>query len=125
MGNVASSKSSRGFNTNTEWRLNVMDPKAWSEPTIFKPERFEKDRKGNEGLQWMPFGVGRRGCPGEGFAKRMLGLMLGILIQCFDWEQVGGEMVDMTTIMERDFILKAKPLEAMYMPSKSMFNVLS
>ncbi|PIA27032.1 hypothetical protein AQUCO_08300010v1 [Aquilegia coerulea] len=100
------------------------DPKVWPEPTMFKPERFEKSKRENEGTKWIGFGQGRRGCPGEALANRTLGLTLGLLIQCFDWERVGGEMVDMTTGDQR-LMTKAKPLEAMYRPRKALLNVLS
>ncbi|KAF5188847.1 Cytochrome p450 [Thalictrum thalictroides] len=98
------------------------DPKVWAEPTMFKPERFEKSTGENDGTKWIGFGQGRRGCPGEVLAYRMLGLTLGLLIQCFDWERVGGEMVDMTT-GDRRLMTKAKPLEAMYRPRKVLLNV--
>ena len=61
------------------------DPKIWEEPRKFKPERFqslEGERK--YGIMLLPFGVGRRGCPGEGFAVRIVGLALGSVIQCFE-----------------------------------------
>ncbi|PIA46104.1 hypothetical protein AQUCO_01600401v1 [Aquilegia coerulea] len=105
------------------------DPNVWPEPMMFKPERFEKriGENENEGIKWIPFGIGRRACPGEGLARRFLGLTLGLLIQCFDWERVGGQMVDMTVKfeMERGSFHKAKPLAAIYKPRKLLSNVLS
>ncbi|XAR48396.1 hypothetical protein NMG60_11031215 [Bertholletia excelsa] len=74
------------------------DPKIWTNPREFRPERFDGlDLEGpRDGFKLLPFGTGRRGCPGEGLALRMIGLVLGSLIQCFEWERVSEEMVDMT-----------------------------
>ncbi|CAI9784934.1 unnamed protein product [Fraxinus pennsylvanica] len=71
------------------------DPKIWEDSRKFKPERFEGLEATRDGFKLMPFGSGRRGCPGEGLAVRMVGLGLGSVIQCFDWERVGKELVDM------------------------------
>ncbi|KAK1405544.1 Isoflavone 2'-hydroxylase [Heracleum sosnowskyi] len=70
------------------------DPKIWGDPEIFRPERFQEGN--NVGLGFMPFGSGRRKCPGEGLATRVVVLALGALIQCFNWDRIGEEMVDMT-----------------------------
>ncbi|KAL3840451.1 hypothetical protein ACJIZ3_025042 [Penstemon smallii] len=72
------------------------DPKNWEDARKFKPERFEGQEGSRDGFKWMPFGSGRRGCPGEGLAMRMLCFGLGSVIQCFDWERVGKDLVDMT-----------------------------
>ncbi|XP_050365905.1 cytochrome P450 81Q32-like [Argentina anserina] len=70
------------------------DPKLWEQPEQFKPERFLKNEA--NGFQMLPFGTGRRGCPGEGLATRIIGLALGSLIQCFEWERSSDEVVDMS-----------------------------
>lgn len=71
------------------------DPKNWEDPGKFDPERFEGAEGSRDGFKLMPFGSGRRGCPGEGLAWRMLGLVLGSVIQCFEWRRIGENQVDM------------------------------
>lgn len=87
------------------------DPKVWEDPGKFKPERFEGIEGTRDGFKLMPFGSGRRGCPGESLAMRMVGLVLGSLIQCFDWERVGKDREDMTEGTGVT-VSKAKPLLA-------------
>ncbi|XP_039050668.1 geraniol 8-hydroxylase-like [Hibiscus syriacus] len=68
------------------------DPSIWENPNNFIPEIFlesEIDVKGRHfGL--IPFGAGRRVRPGLPLANRMLHLMLGSLINSFDWKLEGG-----------------------------------
>ncbi|XP_023929504.1 cytochrome P450 81C13 [Quercus suber] len=105
------------------WSMH-RDPKLWEEPTKFKPERFEEINGEREGFKFIPFGIGRRACPGAGMAMRVMSLALGAFIQCFDWEMVGKKMVDMTSSSE--FLMaKTKPLEAVCTPGPSMTNFLS
>ncbi|KAI8005498.1 Cytochrome P450 81C13 [Camellia lanceoleosa] len=94
------------------------DPKLWENPTKFMPERFQAESAG-DGYRLIPFGSGRRGCPGASLAKRMVGLALGALIQSFEWKTVNEEQVDMT---ESPGITmpKLKPLEASCKPRLSM-----
>ncbi|XP_028084410.1 isoflavone 2'-hydroxylase-like [Camellia sinensis] len=94
------------------------DPKLWENPTKFMPERFQAESVG-DGYRLIPFGSGRRGCPGASLAKRMVGLALGALIQSFEWKTVNEEQVDMT---ESPGITmpKLKPLEAICKPRLSM-----
>ncbi|XP_027346892.1 isoflavone 3'-hydroxylase-like [Abrus precatorius] len=68
------------------------DPKTWSDAECFKPERFEKEGEANK---LIPFGLGRRACPGLGLAYRVMGLTLGLLIQCFDWKRLNDDEIDM------------------------------
>ncbi|XP_050206780.2 geraniol 8-hydroxylase-like [Mercurialis annua] len=97
------------------WHIG-RDPTLWEDPGIFRPERFLKsniDVKGQD-FKLIPFGGGRRICPGLPLATRMLHLMLGSLVHSFDWKLEDGvtpENID----MEEKFGLtleKAQPLRA-------------
>ncbi|CAN6297698.1 unnamed protein product [Urochloa humidicola] len=99
------------------------DPATWPDPAAFRPERFEGGG-GGDGMFVMPFGMGRRKCPGETLALRTLGLVLGTLLQCFDWEAVGGAAgVDMAEGVGIT-LPRAVPLEAMCKPRQDMLPVL-
>lgn len=104
------------------WALH-RDPNLWDEPTKFKPERFENEK---EGFKYMPFGMGRRACPGNNFALRNVTLTVATLIQCFDWEATEGGLVDLAENRGRGAIIvsKDKPLEAICYPRSSMKDVL-
>lgn len=99
------------------------DAKVWEEPTKFKPERFEDSFVEREGFKYIPFGMGRRTCPGAGMAIRTASLALAALIRCFDWEKVGEE-VDMSQHYGLS-LSKAKPLVAMCTPRQNMIEFLS
>ncbi|XP_077252075.1 cytochrome P450 71A1-like [Tasmannia lanceolata] len=66
------------------------DPTSWEEPEKFRPERFMNscnpiDFKGQD-FQLIPFGAGRRGCPGIQFTIPTIQLALANLLYHFDWE---------------------------------------
>ncbi|KAJ1414505.1 Cytochrome P450 [Sesbania bispinosa] len=90
------------------WTIH-RDPELWADPTNFKPERFENGQADVRGL--LPFGMGRRACPGAGLAQRTVGLTLGSLIQCFEWKRIGIEEIDMTEGFGT-LVPKTTPLEA-------------
>ncbi|KAJ4723958.1 putative Cytochrome P450 [Melia azedarach] len=90
------------------------DASTWDNPYSFMPERFlgsDIDVKGRH-FELIPFGGGRRICPGLPLAIRMLYPILGSLINSFDWKLEDGvtpENMD----MEEKFgmtLQKAKPL---------------
>ncbi|XP_059655805.1 probable (S)-N-methylcoclaurine 3'-hydroxylase isozyme 2 [Cornus florida] len=63
------------------------DPMVWEEPLKFKPERFLNttlDFKGND-FEFLPFGAGRRICPGLPMAAKQVPLILASLFRSFDW----------------------------------------
>ncbi|CAO2182299.1 unnamed protein product [Urochloa humidicola] len=97
------------------------DPVIWEHPEEFRPERFEHGRA--EGKFMMPFGMGRRKCPGENLAMRTMGLVLGVLLQCFDWSRLGDGEVDMAT-GTGTILFKAVPLEALCKPRANMSALL-
>lgn len=78
----------------------MRDPDAWKDPNEFVPERFMvssgQDQNRNQvNLDYMPFGGGRRACPGTALALTVMHMMIGPLVQCFDLEVKGGGNVDM------------------------------
>ncbi|XP_042019242.1 geraniol 8-hydroxylase-like [Salvia splendens] len=92
------------------------DPKVWEKPLDFNPLRFlnsEVDVKGKD-FELIPFGAGRRICPGLTLAMRMVPVMLGSLLNSFDWKVEGGklEMDDKFGIT----LVKAQPLRAVPIP---------
>ncbi|KAL2933106.1 Cytochrome P450 71A25 [Bienertia sinuspersici] len=92
------------------------DPEFWEEPNKFCPERFldsAVDFRGQD-FQLIPFGAGRRSCPGISFASVITELVLANLVYAFDWtmpvHEVKCEALDMkestgTAIHRRDPLL--------------------
>ncbi|XP_030532134.1 cytochrome P450 81E8-like [Rhodamnia argentea] len=77
------------------WAIH-RDPELWEDPRTFKPERFEGGNGEKHQKLVLPFGLGRRACPGAPLAQRVMGLTLGLLLQCFDWKRVSEGEIDMT-----------------------------
>ncbi|XP_030532044.1 cytochrome P450 81E8-like [Rhodamnia argentea] len=100
------------------WAIH-RDPELWEDPLSFKPERFEGSGGEKQHKLMMPFGLGRRACPGAPLAQRVMGWTLALLIQCFDWKRVSEQEIDMRE-SPGTTMPKAVPLELMCKVRPSM-----
>ncbi|KAL6215441.1 hypothetical protein ACLB2K_014871 [Fragaria x ananassa] len=100
------------------------DPDLWENPTKFMPERFESGKiSGFEGYKMIPFGAGRRGCLGAPLGKKLTGMLLGALIQCFEWEKIDGKEIDMTEGLSQS-LSKTERLKAPCKPRHDTRGIL-
>lgn len=91
----------------------------WLEPNEFKPERFLTSHKDvdlrGQNFEFLPFGSGRRACPGSALALQSVHLALASLLHCYDIANISNAGVDMTeTLGLTNF--KATPLEVYLFP---------
>ncbi|MBA0638079.1 hypothetical protein Godav_024604 [Gossypium davidsonii] len=103
------------------WKLQ-RDPGVWSDPLEFKPERFltshqDIDVKGQH-FELIPFGAGRRLCPGISFGLQMTQLVLATFLHGFHISTPSNEPVDMNGSPGLTNI-KATPLEILLKPRLS------
>ncbi|KAJ7539030.1 hypothetical protein O6H91_11G074000 [Diphasiastrum complanatum] len=95
------------------------DPSLWADPTEFKPERFldlDLDITGSKKITMIPFGAGRRICPGLGLAMLHLNCILARLMQSFEWStSAPGDMVDLTETHEFTMVMRT-PLRVLIEP---------
>ncbi|KAI6688212.1 hypothetical protein NL676_025040 [Syzygium grande] len=105
------------------WKLQ-RDPCVWERPDEFEPERFlagahkDVDMKGQH-FELIPFGAGRRACPGANFGVQMAQLTLASLLHGFDVRTAQDDgVVDMTAVAGLT-IGKATPLQVMVRPRLS------
>ncbi|KAL1535416.1 cytochrome P450 71A1-like [Salvia divinorum] len=80
------------------WAI-ARDPDSWENPDELVPERFLSstiDAKGKD-FEFIPFGSGRRMCPGMAMGLLNVELAVANLVYSFDWELppgILGEDVD-------------------------------
>ncbi|KAF9600568.1 hypothetical protein IFM89_010054 [Coptis chinensis] len=95
------------------------DPLVWSEPSEFRPERFltshvNMDIKGLH-YELIPFGAGRRACPGMSFTLQVVPLVLARFLHEFESKTEMDMPVDMTETAGLTNA-KATPLEVVITP---------
>ncbi|PIA39173.1 hypothetical protein AQUCO_02700388v1 [Aquilegia coerulea] len=97
------------------------DPKTWSNPKEFDPDRFftgseDADITGVTGVKMVPFGVGRRICPGLGIGTTHIKLMIARMVQEFEWSAPPSQdVIDFTETLQFTVVMKT-PLQAMMKP---------
>ncbi|PUZ40500.1 hypothetical protein GQ55_9G429300 [Panicum hallii var. hallii] len=75
------------------------DPRYWDDADEFKPERFQDSAMDFVGssYEYIPFGAGRRMCPGISYGLPVLEMALVQLLYHFNWSlEDGTDEVDMT-----------------------------
>ncbi|XP_024992431.1 geraniol 8-hydroxylase-like isoform X1 [Cynara cardunculus var. scolymus] len=107
------------------WAIH-RDPRNWDNPLEFNPERFltregmdKYDFKGNN-LKFLPFGSGRRACPGVPLATKVQTYILASLLHSFEWSLPEGEEHDFSDVFSIA-LKKRKPLVAV--PSQRLSDV--
>lgn len=101
------------------WAI-ARDPAIWKDPLTFRPERFleeDVDIKGHD-YRLLPFGAGRRVCPGAQLGLNLVQIMLARLLHQFSWSPPQGASVDEIDMSERPGVVTfmAKPLETLAEP---------
>ncbi|BAF26972.2 Os10g0515400 [Oryza sativa Japonica Group] len=102
------------------------DEKEWEKPMEFMPERFLPGGDGegvdvtsSKGIRMMPFGVGRRICPGLGIAMLHLEYFVANMVREFEWKEVAGDEVDFAEKREFNTVM-AKPLRVRLVPRSTL-----
>ncbi|CAK9159208.1 unnamed protein product [Ilex paraguariensis] len=99
------------------------DPSLWDEPEEFRPERFLGkgiDVKG-QSFELLPFGSGRRMCPGYSLGLKMIQSSLANMLHGFNWK-LPGNMKEENLSMEEVFgltTIRKFPLVAVLEPRLS------
>ncbi|KAG8068201.1 hypothetical protein GUJ93_ZPchr0005g16302 [Zizania palustris] len=101
------------------WAI-ARDPKNWSNPLEYRPERFMEeslDIKGND-FRVLPFGAGRRVCPGAQLGINLVSSMVGHLLHHFEWSLPEGTKPEDVDMMESGGIVTfmATSLQAVAKP---------
>jgi cytochrome P450 len=95
-----------------------LDEAVWPDAQRFRPERFlpggegaDVDLTGGKEIKMMPFGAGRRICPGMALALLHLEFFVASLVAEFEWREVAGEPVEFAEKQELSVVMQ-RPLRA-------------
>ncbi|XP_021621691.1 cytochrome P450 89A2 isoform X2 [Manihot esculenta] len=106
------------------------DPKVWEDPMEFKPERFMScdgemvDVTGVKEIKMMPFGSGRRICPGYSLAMFHLEYFVANLVWSYEWKKLKGDEVDLSEQLEFSVGMQY-PLQACISPRSIQMSTTS
>lgn len=101
------------------WAI-ARDPQYFDEPEVYNPDRFlesKLDFRGSD-FEYIPFGAGRRSCPGINYALSNIQIALSNLLFHFDWSLPHGmktheldmtEAFGLTAKRHNDLIVVATP----------------
>jgi cytochrome P450 len=88
---------------------NYTDERGWDDPQTYRPERFADDGD-RPSFAFFPFGAGPRVCIGEAFAKAEAKVVVGGLLDAFEFEQeteTFGMEASLTAVPDRPIELTA------------------
>lgn len=110
---------------NTTVLVNVWaigrDPDVWPNVNVFEPERFldSSIEYGGKDFELIPFGSGRRICPGMPLASRLLHWILGSLIHSMNWKLEDGMKPEDIDVDDKFglSLQRAKPLRLVPVPN--------
>lgn len=94
------------------------DDAVWTAAREFRPERFMEggeghgvDVTGSREIKMMPFGAGRRVCPGYSLGMHHAEYFVARMVRELEFRRVGKEMVDMAEVLDFTTVMK-HPLRA-------------
>lgn len=115
----------RGYDIPAKTRVFVnawaiqRDPQVWDNPEDFLPDRFLNNTVDLNGqnFQFIPFGAGRRGCPGISFALAAIEYVIANLLYWFDWKLPRGEVLEDLDMIEVSGLAVHKKLALHLVPT--------
>ncbi|XP_066376528.1 4-hydroxyphenylacetaldehyde oxime monooxygenase-like [Miscanthus floridulus] len=116
----------RGYDVPANTRIIVnawaigRDPDIWEDPEEFNPERFmgsDVDFNGAN-FEFLPFGSGRRICPGMAMAVTNMEFILANLLHCFDWELPEGARKEDMSMQEAGSLAFHKKTPLLLVPRR-------
>lgn len=103
----------KGTTVNIVTAIIGRDPTIWEDPMEFNPDRLLTGEKPKDDVtdltayRMLPFGAGRRMCPGNGLGRLLLEYFISNLILRFEWKPADGD-VDISEKEEFLVVMKTK-----------------